>query len=201
MTTIVSRIIGLTGSVGCGKSAVGTTLEDLGLKRLDTDQIARSVVGKGTPGLAAVIEAFGSGVLNPDETLNRSAVGEIVFNNEAKRKLLESTLHPLIWSQVEAFVSHCRKNGEHAVIEVPLLYENERQELFDKIWVVASSPELQRARLRGRNGWTEQEIEARITSQMPLQQKIDRADTVIWNNGTVAELEDKVREAWRRESP
>jgi dephospho-CoA kinase len=196
----IPSIIGLTGGIGCGKSAVGRALQSLGLRRLDTDQVARSVVGKGTPGLAAVVQAFGTCILASNGNLDRKALAEVVFGDERKRKLLESILHPRIWSEVEEFVSLCRQQDEDAVIEVPLLFENERQGLFDAVWVVASDSEVQRKRLHERNGWSDQEIEARISSQMPLEEKVERADTVLWNNGMLSELEDKVMRAWQRES-
>lgn len=194
-----TRLIGLTGGIGCGKSTVGKILEELGLRRLDTDQVARNVVEPGSEGLAAVVEAFGSSVLNSDGSLDRGAVGTIIFADGLKRKLLEGLLHPLIWNEIETFVSDCRREGHHAVIEVPLLFENRRQDKFDSVWVVATSSELQKARLHKRNGWSEQEIESRIASQMPLDEKVERADTVIWNIGSPAALKQTVQEAWQRE--
>jgi dephospho-CoA kinase len=194
-----AKILGLTGGIGCGKSSVGRLLEGLGLKRLDTDLVARQVVGEGTPGLRAVVERFGTEVLDSDGELNRQALAEIVFGDEQQRTALERILHPLIWGEVEQFVERCRADRHNAVIEVPLLYENSREDFFDEVWVVATTPELQASRLMARNRWSTEEIEARIASQMPLVDKIKRADIVIHNIGTSEELKEQVREAWHRE--
>ncbi|MCA9778783.1 MAG: dephospho-CoA kinase [Candidatus Eremiobacteraeota bacterium] len=192
-------MIGLTGGIGCGKSAVGRALEELGLKRLDTDLVAREVVDLGTPGLQAVVEMFGMGVLTREGELDRRALAAVVFQDPGQRKQLERLLHPLIWERVEKFIEGCRAAGNHAVVEVPLLFENGREASFDTVWVVATSPELQRVRLAERNGWSPSEVEARVASQMPLSEKIDRAGIVIHNEGTPEDLMVQVREAWQRE--
>jgi len=189
-------IIGLTGGIGCGKSAVGKALEALGLARLDTDQVAREVVAAGTPGLAEIVSRFGPTILSSDGTLDRAAMGRMVFSEPEKKSSLEQILHPLIRSRVSDFVECCRAEHQHAVVEVPLLYEKQRQDVFDTIWVVSTTPELQLARLRSRNGWSHEEVKARISSQMPLAEKVARADTVIENTGTLEDLQERVREAW-----
>ena len=178
---------------------MGRALEELGVKRLDTDQVAREVVDRGSPGLQAVVEQFGAGVLSPEGELDRQALAAIVFQDLRQRKQLERLLHPLIWERVEKFVERCRAAGNHAVVEVPLLFENGRETDFDAVWVVATTPELQRLRLAERNGWSPSEVEARVASQMALSEKIDRADTVIHNDGTPEDLVEQVREAWQRE--
>ena len=194
-----AKILGLTGGIGCGKSAVGRLLEELGLKRLDTDLVARQVVEPGTPGLRAIVDRFGPEVLNPRKELDRQALAKIVFDDEQQRKALERILHPLIWDEVEQFVERCQVDRHHAVIEVPLLFENRREDRFDEVWVVATTPELQARRLATRNGWSADEVRARISSQMPLAEKIQRADVVIHNVGTIEELKERVRQAWQRE--
>ncbi len=194
-----TKILGLTGGIGCGKSAVGRLLEELGVKRLDTDLVARRVVERGTPGFRAIVEHLGSEVLNSEGELDRQALAAIVFEDEQQRKALERILHPLIWDEVEKFVERCQAERHHAVIEVPLLFENSREDRFDEVWVVATTPELQASRLAARNGWSAEEIEARIASQMPLAEKIRRADVVIHNIGTAEELKEQVREAWQGE--
>lgn len=194
-----NRLIGLTGGIGCGKSTVARVLESRGLVRIDTDQVARDVVRKETVGLGAVVDAFGEAVLTPDGELDRKALASVVFADEKKRKILESILHPLIWSAVIERVEEAFAHGSDVVVEVPLLFENARQEFFDSVWVVACEPDVQRERLKMRNNWDETEIEARIASQMPLQKKVEMADIVIWNNGSSEELESSIEEAWLRE--
>ena len=178
---------------------MGRLLEELGLKRLDTDLVARQVVEPGTPGLRAIVDRFGPEVLNPRKELDRQALAKIVFDDEQQRKALERILHPLIWDEVEQFVERCQVDRHHAVIEVPLLFENRREDRFDEVWVVATTPELQARRLATRNGWSADEVRARISSQMPLAEKIQRADVVIHNVGTIEELKERVRQAWQRE--
>lgn len=187
--------IGLTGGIGCGKSAAGRILGRLGLRRLDTDVVARDVVLPGSAGLTQLVECFGTGVLSPDGTLDRAKLGELVFADPGARKELEEILHPLIWQRVLEFLNESRAQEKDCVVEVPLLFENERQAAFDEVWVVAASPEVQRARIKERSGWSDQEISRRLESQMPLEEKCRRADRVIWNNGALEKLEDGLRVA------
>ena len=157
------------------------------------------IVGGGHAGIEAAFALSRMNLKSIIVSMDRGAVGTIIFADGLKRKLLEGLLHPLIWNEIETFVSDCRREGHHAVIEVPLLFENRRQDKFDSVWVVATSSELQKARLHKRNGWSEQEIESRIASQMPLDEKVERADTVSWNIGSPAALKQTVQEAWQRE--
>lgn len=191
-------ILGLTGGIGCGKSIVGKHLKQLGLRHLDTDRTAREVVRLGSDGLTRVLQAFGTSVSTPSGELDRVKLGEIVFKDPEKRRRLEAILHPLILERVTNFVEEARKEDLHAVVEIPLLYEKGREELFDEVWVVATTRELQNERLAHRNGWSQEQIEERLSSQMPLDDKIERADTVIWNVGTLEELRESVSEAWKR---
>ena len=188
--------LGLTGGIGCGKSAVGRHLKQLGLLHLDTDIVARDVVKPGTPGLAQVVERFGASILTSSGELDRAQLGEIVFSDPSERKALEQILHPLIWTKVSSFLKAAILEGADSVVEVPLLYEKGRQDTFDQVWVVATTKELQIERLAKRNGWSSEEARARIRSQMPLQEKIELADRVIWNNGDLQDLERTVTAAW-----
>lgn len=184
--------IGLTGGIGCGKSSVAAILEEAGWRRLDTDQVARDVVAPGTEGLTQLVNIFGQDILQSNGELDRAALGSLVFSNSEERQKLEAILHPLIWEQVENFLSECRQSAQPCVVEVPLLFENERQATFSSVWVVAASEELQRQRLRERNSWTDAEIQARVSSQMPLPVKMERADVVITNDGDLPALKSQV---------
>ena len=113
--------IGLTGGIGCGKSTVAALLKEAGLLRLDTDKVARELVEPGTQGHQSLLKKFGSSIFYPDGTLDRGALGKIVFQDHKKRRLLESILHPLIWERVLRFQTRCEKVGHHNVVEVPLL--------------------------------------------------------------------------------
>jgi dephospho-CoA kinase len=188
--------LGLTGGIGCGKSAAGKHLASLGLAHLDTDQVAREVVAPSTKGLDRLTEVFEETIILPDGSLDRKRLAQLVFADPRKKKKLEDVLHPLIWHRVESFLARCHEEGRHAVVEVPLLFENRRQDAFDRVWVVATSPELQRARLALRNGWSNSEIEARIASQMPLQEKIALADAVLHNTGSLEALHAQIEQLW-----
>lgn len=177
---------------------MGDLLAQWGFARLDTDQVARQVVQPGSVALKAVIETFGPGVVNSDGTLDRAALARIVFTDQGQRRRLEAILHPLIWTKVREFISDCRKAERNAVIEVPLLFENERQSAFDSVWVVDVDPGTQKARLLARNGWTPEEIESRVASQMPLEEKAGLADVVLDNRGTLLDLQHQVQQALSR---
>lgn len=190
--------IGLTGGIGCGKSTVGRILESLGLARLDTDQISRDLVKKGTPGWSELVTAFGDVILTAEKEIDRKKLGEIVFRDGERRRELERILHPKIWKEVEVHLSRCRKSNRSNVVEVPLLFENDRQHAFDQVWVVACSTKEQVKRLSQRNGWSETETMARIASQMPLAEKIQRADCVIHNDADLASLRRSVEAQWSK---
>jgi len=190
--------IGLTGGIGCGKSKVAECLEQLGLRRLDTDRVAREVVEPGTEGLRRLVAEFGPAVLLADDSLDRKRLAQIVFADAEKRERLERILHPLIWERVETFLKDCKSRGDHSVTEVPLLFENQRRSTFDTVWVVATTPELQKHRLAERNQWSDAEIESRIASQMPLKEKIQLADQVLMNTDTLDALCAQVDKLWSR---
>ena len=190
--------IGLTGGIGCGKSAVADLLEGLGLRRLDTDKVSREIVEPTSPALGQIVESFGSEILSSDGRLNRQALAEVVFSHPESRLQLEQILHPAIRKRVEAFLRECREQNQHCVVESPLLFEKERQGAFNSLWVVSANSELQRERLAARNGWTAKEVQDRIDSQMPLSQKIKLADVVISNGGSLEDLRHQVEEAWLR---
>ena len=184
--------IGLTGGIGCGKSTVAKILESMGLARLDTDIVAREVVQVGSPGLTAIIEEFGEIVIQPDGSLDRSALGKIVFADLDKLARLENVLHPRIWQKVSEFHQSCELQGQNSIVEVPLLFENSRQDKFTETWVVSTDRESQFERLRIRNSWSDEEISNRIRNQMPLADKVKLADVVIENSGDISGLRSNV---------
>lgn len=172
-------------------------MERIGLRRLDTDRVAREVVSPGSPALVDLEELFGSTILNTDGSLNREVLGAIVFSDPSSRVQLEAVLHPLIWGRVERFLEECQRDEADCVVEVPLLFENRRETSFDQSWVVAAPLNQQIARLTVRNGWSPEESQKRIAAQMPIEEKIRRADRVIINDGTPKELQDRVESAWK----
>lgn len=192
--------LALTGGIACGKSTVGVMLEAMGLTRVDSDQIAREVVRSGTPGLAAIVERFGEEVLLTNGQLNRPALADIVFASTPARRDLERILHPLIWQTMFAEMETASRESRETVFEIPLLFENGNQGRFATVWVVAATPEVQMRRLQVRDGLERQQAEARLASQMSLDEKIQKASYVIRNDGDKASLEAQVRqglELWR----
>lgn len=186
--------IGLTGGIATGKSTVAKILRDQGLPVIDADSLAREVVEPGTVGLEQVKSVFGPDVINADGTLNRSTLGKIIFTNPDQRLKLESILHPLIQEKKNAERLRLEREGcRLAFYDIPLLFEKNLEGDFDATVLVYASPEDQRARLRERDGLDEAAIEARLKSQLPIDDKMKRATYVIFNRGSLAELKAAVQ--------
>ncbi len=191
------RIIGLTGGIASGKSTVARLLAARGARVLDADQLARQVVAPGTPGLAAVVEAFGPQVLAPDGALDRAALGERVFGDEAARRQLETITHPRIAARFLQETERAAEQGVPVLVyEAALLVESGARAAVQELVVVAATPEVQVARVAARDGLGEAAARARIAAQAPLKEKLAVADHVIKNEGSLAELEAQVQRLW-----
>lgn len=178
------HVFALTGGIGSGKSTVARHWRSLGLPVIDADVLAREVVAPGSPGLDAVIARFGPEVLTPDGELDRRRLGRIVFDDPAARADLEGILHPLVRRAAGSAFAQLADRGETlACYEVPLLFETGQQDTYRPVVVVWASPETQRERAATRDGVTPEAIQARIDSQLPLDEKAARADFVIDNDG------------------
>ncbi|MNC04135.1 Dephospho-CoA kinase [compost metagenome] len=187
-------IMGLTGGIASGKSTVSALLVSKGARLVDADAIAREIMLPGHEVLASVAEFFGAEVLQPDGTLNRSKLGDIVFHDPEARKTLNGLTHPVIRritrERMEAFE---REDASRlTVVDIPLLYETEQEDLFEKILVVYVPREVQIQRLIARNGLTEEQARARLDSQMDIEVKRAKADYVIDNSGDPAETEKQI---------
>ncbi len=177
------KLFGLTGGVGMGKSTAAGFLLQAGVRVVDTDDLAHALVQLGQPALAEIKKEFGEKILAADGSLNRAALAENVFADEAARKKLEAILHPRIRECWQTQVENWRKeNCALAVVVIPLLFETTAENQFDKIICIACSPSSQMERLKAR-GWTPEQITQRIAAQMPVEQKIARAHFVIWTEG------------------
>ena len=177
--------LGLTGGVGMGKSTASQFLNDLGFKVADTDDIARKLVEPGKPALEDIVNAFGTEVLQDNGELNRKKTAEIVFSDDSKRLKLEEILHPLIRETWELRLNEwSAENEKLGVVVIPLLYETECERYFDKVVCMACSKDIQRQRLRQRC-WSDLEIDQRIKAQLLIEEKMSRADYVVWTNGTI----------------
>jgi dephospho-CoA kinase len=173
--------VGLTGSIAVGKSFVSAELAGLGCHVLDADRTAREVVAAGTPGLLAVASAFGKEVLLPDGSLDRARLGAIIFADQTKRALLNSLLHPYIIAAQDEQLRRWESEDPRgiAVVDAALMIESGGYRRFDKIIVVHCRPEVQLARLIGRNNLSGEEAARRISAQMPQEEKMRYADFLI----------------------
>ena len=173
--------VGLTGSIGVGKSFVTSVFEELGAHALDADQTAREVVMPGTPGLKAVVEAFGEEILNPDGTLNRKQLGAVVFGDETKRQRLNHILHPFIIARQDEILNEWEAKDPHGIgiVDAALMIESGGYRRFDKLVVVHCRPEVQLERLMLRDKLSRDEAQRRIDSQMPQEEKQKFADYLI----------------------
>jgi dephospho-CoA kinase len=173
--------VGLTGSIGVGKSFVASVFVELGCHVLDADQTAREVVMPGTPGLKALTEAFGEEILNPDGTLDRKQLGAVVFNDESQRQRLNHILHPFIIARQDEIMNAWEAEDPDGIgiIDAALMIESGGYKRFDKLIVVHCRPEVQLERLMLRDKLSRDEALRRINSQMPQEEKQKFADYLI----------------------
>ena len=185
--------VALTGGIACGKSTVSAILRGLGAVVIDADLIAREVVEPGTPGLVRVVEAFGPEVLRPDGSLDRAALGAVVFADEARRKVLEGIVHPLVFERY-AELEAAAPEGALVVHDIPLLVEGGRAGEFDAVVVVDVPRELQVERLERDRGMPRADAEARIAAQATREDRLAVATHVIDNTGSLEELRARVEQ-------
>ncbi|GAA1365294.1 dephospho-CoA kinase [Streptomyces beijiangensis] len=187
--------VGLTGGIGAGKSEVSRLFVSYGAVLIDADKIAREVVEPGTPGLAAVVEAFGDGVLAADGSLDRPGLGSIVFADQAKLGILNAIVHPLVGAR-SAELERAAAADSVVVHDVPLLTENTLAPFYDLVVVVDATPETQLDRLVRLRGMAESEARARMAAQATREQRREIADLLIDNDGPLEALEPQVRKVW-----
>ncbi len=193
--------IGLTGGIACGKSTVGAMLVHLGAALVDADQVAREVVLPGEPALGKIVAAFGSEVLHADGSLNRGALGNIVFQNPGKRRELESIVHPAIRERMKEQIQQHEEQspGIPVIADVPLLYETGQDKQYEQVIVVYIPRELQLKRLMERNpDLTKDQALGRIEAQLDIEEKRRRASWVIDNSGDIEATRLQVEALWGR---
>ncbi|GGE17556.1 dephospho-CoA kinase [Marinithermofilum abyssi] len=191
-------IAGLTGGIATGKSTVSRMLQERGAAIVDADVIARQVVEPGTEGLRRIKERFGQEVLQPDGTLDRKALGAIVFRDPAARRELNRLLHPLIIDQMQEETRQAQRSNpaRPVILDTPLLIEEKLTSLVEKVIVVYIPEALQLQRLMAREGMDEKEARRLIQSQIPIEEKKQFADVLIDNSGTLADTERQVDQLW-----
>jgi dephospho-CoA kinase len=187
--------VGLTGGIASGKSTVAQLLVDLGAVLIDGDALAREVVERGTPGLAQVVEEFGSELLTAEGDLDRAGLGRIVFADEAARRRLEAITHPLVFERY-AELEAAAPPGALVVHDIPPFAESGRADTFDEVIVVDAPPELQVERMMRDRGWTREEAESRIAAQASREDRLAIATMVIENTGSLDELRARVEEVY-----
>lgn len=188
-------VVGLTGSISTGKSTVSKIFKEQGYPVVDADIGAREVVQPGTDGLNQIKETFGKQVILDDGTLNRAALGEIIFNNEKQRELLNGILseHIRQWV-VSKKDDYLKQKPAILVLDIPLLFESGYEKEVDQIMVVATSEEVQLERLMERDGISREEALKKINSQMSISKKIYLGNIIIDNNGTLSDTKKQVLE-------
>jgi dephospho-CoA kinase len=187
--------VGLTGGIGSGKSEVSRRLAAQGAVLIDADQISRQVVEPGTPGLAAIVAAFGPEVLLPDGSLNRPRLGEMIFADPELRGKLNGIVHPIVRARSQE-LEDAAEPGAIVVQDVPLLTENKLAGLFDLVVVVDVPPRVQIDRLTRNRDMTREQAKARMDAQASRADRLAIAAIVIDNSGSLAELDRQVGELW-----
>ncbi|KWR72770.1 dephospho-CoA kinase [Arthrobacter sp. W1] len=192
--------VGLTGGVASGKSVVAARLAALGAVVVDADALARQVVEPGTPGLAAIKDTFGEGILLPDGSLDRPALGAIVFSDAAQRAKLNEIVHPLVREQAEA-LREAAAPGALVVEDIPLLVESGQADRFDAVIVVQAPHDERIRRMVQDRGWSRDDAEARMAAQATDEQRAAVADYLLDNSGSLEELEAQVASLYRQLAP
>lgn len=190
--------IGLTGGIGAGKSVVANRFQELGAVVIDHDVLARQAVAPESPGLAQVVAEFGPEMLLPDGSLNRSALGAVVFGDADARRRLNAIVHPAIFDLSAAAESAAQNNNDKSIIvhDIPLLVETGQEADFDLLLVVDAPAELRVQRLMQARGLSEADARARISAQISDEERLAPADKILDGAGTVANLRHQVDVLW-----
>jgi dephospho-CoA kinase len=187
--------VGLTGGIACGKTVVRRRLEERGIPTLDADAVVHRLLAAGTDVTRKIAESFGPEVLAPDGSVDRRALGGIVFRDEEAREKLNAIVHPGVWREIERFFEDRERASDPvAVVDAALLIETGSYQRYDFLVVVHCRPELQLERLMARDGLALHEAERRIRSQMPLDQKLPFGDFLIDTSGTIEETVNQADE-------
>jgi len=188
--------IALTGGIATGKSYCLSRFAALGVPTIDADILAREALAPGTPGLQAVVARFGSGVLAPDGSLDRPALGRIVFADAKARAALEAIVHPEVYRRIRAWFVALPPATRLAIADIPLLFETGQSHDFDEVVVAACSMEEQVRRCMARDHLSEADARARIAAQLPISEKVRRASRVIWTDRGFTETDAEVRDVY-----
>ncbi|MDJ0984405.1 MAG: dephospho-CoA kinase [Desulfobacterales bacterium] len=194
------QVIGLTGGIATGKSTVSAMLKKAGAIIIDADRIARAVVKKGLPAYREIVEYFGTDILLPDGEINRNALGDIIFNDPAEKKRLNSIVHPRVAAEVDRQLKQFEKTDPQSlvVLDIPLLLEAGMHADLSELIVVYAPQQLQIERLMHRDRISEAEALARVRSQIPIGEKKKKATIVIDNSGTIDHTRQQTLDIFKR---
>lgn len=187
-------VLGVTGNIASGKSTVVNILKEYGAHHIDSDLVYHDLVQPGQPLLARLAEAYGDGIIAEDGTLDRKALGAIVFSDPEKLAELDCITHPAVIAESDRRIAAIHSGV--IVIDAVKLIESGHADICDEVWLVTAPEDVQIARLMRRNELTEEEARQRVAAQPPLEPKIDRADRIIENSGSLETLRATVEAAW-----
>lgn len=189
--------VALTGGVACGKSVCGRLFAEHGAAVIDADEVAHALLAPGQAVRNAVIGAFGQGIVAGDGVIDRRVLGKLVFDDHAARMQLNGLMHPAVLAALETWVDSCKADGTRvAMAQIPLLYEVAQASVWQRVVCVAAPAAAVMNRLRER-GLDEPEVRHRIAAQWPLMDKMERADYMIYNVGTMDLLKEQTTLVWR----
>ena len=190
-------VYGLTGGTGSGKTTVANYLTEMGYTVIDADIVARSLTEPGSQVLWKLADTFGSEIIAEDGSLIRKKLGDIIFNNKEKLQMLNDIMGPAMDSAFKAALDAATLERPYSKVffDAPTLYESGRESMVDEVWVVAAGLETRIKRIMDRDGLSREQVLARMAIQLPEEEKIRRADVVIYNDGTLEELREKVVKA------
>ena len=190
--------VALTGGIATGKSYCLRQFERLGAAVIDADVLAREAVAKDTPGLRAIVTRFGPAIVSPDGTLDRAALGRVVFADNRARGDLEAIVHPEVYQRIREWLANLGAGIPIAIADIPLLFESGHHHDYDRVVVAACALEEQIRRMADRNALSEAEALARLAAQWPIAEKISRAHYVIRTDNGFAETDRQVKDVYDR---
>jgi len=188
--------VALTGGIATGKSYCLERFSAHGVPTIDADVLAREAVAPGTPGLAAIAARFGGRVLTADGTLDRPALGRLVFGDSKARAALEAMLHPEVYRRIREWFANLPAGTRMAIADIPLVFETGHHHDFDEVVVAACEPEEQVRRVMARDNLSDADARARLAAQWPIDEKIKRADRLIWTDRGFAETDRQVTDTY-----
>ena len=188
--------IGLTGGIASGKSTVSDRLDSLGAKVIDADKVAHELMKPERKLWQKVVNTFGEDILQANKQIDRTKLGEMIFNDPQKKEKLDQITHPTIISEIKSRLQRLERNHKIVIADIPLLIEVGMMDFFAEVWLVYVTFEIQIKRLMQRDNIGREAAVKKIESQMSLEEKRKYADRIIDNNGSKEELEEQVQELW-----